>query len=365
MNTPEHNVDKTAEHEGLIKTPKQLIITVILAFIVPIAVILLLIRLVTASAPLGAGSDAHSQEAVAKRIQPVAGFALVSADAAGEERTGEQVYSMTCAACHGTGVAGAPKLGDEAAWSAIIAKGFDAMVKNAINGINAMPPRGGNPNLTDLEVARAVAYLANEAGGNFPEPEGGAAEGEAAAESGGQASAQAAAGAEAPTQQEAAAQAEAAQTAVEATTGAPAEESQGADGQAQQAQAAEGQAQQAQAGQAQQGAADAQQSNAEAQTEAVQQVADAQETAAAADDIDLAAGEKLYNTACFACHNVGVAGAPKLGDKAVWQPLVEKGMDELIQSAIKGKGAMPPRGGSTASDQEVTAAVHYMVNASQ
>ena len=356
MNTPEHNVDKTAEHEGLIKTPKQLIITIILAFIVPIAVILLLIRLVTASAPLGAGSDAHSQEAVAKRIQPVAGFALVSADAAGEERTGEQVYAATCSACHGTGVAGAHKLGDEAAWGPVMAKGFDAMVKNAINGINAMPPRGGNPNLSDLEVARAVAYLANESGGNFPEPEGGAAEGDAA--SGGEAPAQAAegAGATAPTQEAAAAQAEAAQTAAEATTGAPAE--QAADGQAQQAQGSQGEGQAA----AQDGA---QQNNAGAQSEAVQQVAAAQETAAAADDIDLAAGEKLYKSVCFACHNVGVAGAPKFGDKAVWQPLVEKGMDELIQSSIKGKGAMPPRGGSTASDQEVIAAVHYMVNAAQ
>src|SRR5690606_30663502 len=119
-------------------------------------------------------------------IQPVAGFALVSADAGGEERTGEQVYAATCAACHGTGVAGAHKLGDEAAWGPVMAKGFDAMVQNAINGINAMPPRGGNPNLSDLEVARAVAYLANESGGNFPEPEGDAAEG-TAAESGGQA----------------------------------------------------------------------------------------------------------------------------------------------------------------------------------
>src|SRR5690554_233114 len=98
MNTPEQNVEKTAEHEGFIKTPKQLITIIILAFVVPIVVISLLIRLVIASSPLGVGSDAQSQEAVAKRIQPVAGFALVSAEASSEERTGEQVYAATCSA---------------------------------------------------------------------------------------------------------------------------------------------------------------------------------------------------------------------------------------------------------------------------
>src|SRR5690606_38256263 len=136
--------------------------------------------------------------AVAKRIQPVAGFALVGAEGASEERTGEQVYASTCSACHTAGVAGAPKLGDSAAWKPLIAKGYEELLKNAINGINAMPPRGGNPNLTDLEVARAVVHITNQSGGDFPEPsaEGGdAAAGEAAPE--GQAAAAADAGAQA------------------------------------------------------------------------------------------------------------------------------------------------------------------------
>ena len=85
MNTPEQHVEQTAEHEGLIKTPKQLIVTILLAFIIPIAVILLLIRLVTASVPLGVGSDAHSQEAVASRIQPVAKFELAKAEAPAQD----------------------------------------------------------------------------------------------------------------------------------------------------------------------------------------------------------------------------------------------------------------------------------------
>lgn len=304
MNTPEQNVEQTAEHEGFIKTPKQLITLIVLAFVVPIVVISLLIRLVIASSPLGVGTDAQSQEAVAKRIQPVAGFALVAADAAGQERTGEQIYSATCSACHTAGVAGAPKLGDTAAWGPLIAKGFEDLVKNAINGLNAMPPRGGNPNLGDVEVARAVAYMANQGGANFTEPSAEGGEGEAA-------SSEPAAQAEQPA---AAPQAAAAPAAEAAPAAAPAAEAPKA------------------------------------------------EAAAPAANVDLAAGEKLYKSACLACHTTGVAGAPKLGDKAAWEPLIAQGMDEMIRIAIEGKGAMPPRGASTASDEQIAAAVHYMVS---
>lgn len=343
MNTPEQNVEKTAEHEGFIKTPKQLITIIILAFVVPIVVISLLIRLVIASTPLGVGSDAQSQEAVAKRIQPVAGFALVTAEASSEERTGEQVYAATCSACHTAGVAGAPKLGDAAAWGPLIEKGFDTLLTNAINGINAMPPRGGNPNLSDLEVARAVAHLANGSGADFPEPE--AAEGgEGAAASGDeQATSEETAAQEAAVADAAAASAEG-QAASEA---APGQEGQAAADAAQQAADAAEQSAAADPGaeNAQQGEAAAEQSD--------------------AGNVDLAAGEKLYKTSCFACHDAGVAGAPKFGDKAVWAPLIAEGMDKMVKIAIEGKGVMPPRGGTTASDEELSAAVHYMVNAAQ
>lgn len=74
-------------------------------------------------------------------------------------------------------------------------------------------------------------------------------------------------------------------------------------------------------------------------------------------------GEALYKQACLACHGAGVAGAPKFGDKAAWEPRIKTGLDALKASAIKGKNAMPPKGGSTASDADVQAAVEYMVNA--
>ena len=77
------------------------------------------------------------------------------------------------------------------------------------------------------------------------------------------------------------------------------------------------------------------------------------------------AGEALYKQACVACHAQGVAGSPKFGDKAAWEPRIKTGLDMLTASVIKGKGAMPPRGGSAGSDGEIRAAVEFMVNAAK
>src|SRR5690606_18388882 len=158
-NTEEHVEETIEEHEGLIKTPKQLIVTVVLAFIVPVLIIGLLILLVTSSSLMGSGSDAQTPEAIASRIKPVAQFALVDANAPKVFQTGQQVFDTTCTACHTAGVAGAHKIGDTAAWAPFIKKGYEELVKNAIHGINAMPPKGGNPALSDFEVARAVVYM--------------------------------------------------------------------------------------------------------------------------------------------------------------------------------------------------------------
>lgn len=73
-------------------------------------------------------------------------------------------------------------------------------------------------------------------------------------------------------------------------------------------------------------------------------------------------GEEIYNTVCTACHTAGVAGAPKFGDKAAWDPRFALGLDALVASATKGKGAMPPKGGmASLSDAELRAAIVYML----
>src|SRR5690606_30716431 len=130
MNNTEDHVEATIEgHEGLIKTPKQLIVTVVLAFIVPVIIIFLLIRLVISGAVPAAGSDAQTPEAIASRLKPVAGFALVDANAPKVQKTGQQVYESTCSSCHTAGVAGAPKLGDKAAWGPLIQEGYERMLE--------------------------------------------------------------------------------------------------------------------------------------------------------------------------------------------------------------------------------------------
>ncbi len=80
---------------------------------------------------------------------------------------------------------------------------------------------------------------------------------------------------------------------------------------------------------------------------------------------DSGAGEALYKQACMACHAAGVAGSPKFGDKAAWAPRIQTGIEAMTASVIKGKGAMPPKGGSAASDADIHSAVVYMVNAAK
>lgn len=88
-------------------------------------------------------------------------------------------------------------------------------------------------------------------------------------------------------------------------------------------------------------------------------------TAAPATASKAGVGEALYKQACIACHASGVVGAPKFGDKAAWAPRIQTGLDMLTASAIKGKNSMPPKGGSSASDADIRAAVEYMVSAAK
>jgi len=88
-----------------------------------------------------------------------------------------------------------------------------------------------------------------------------------------------------------------------------------------------------------------------------------QTAAAASGSIDIAAGEQIYQTACFACHMTGVAEAPKLDDPAAWEPRLAQGMAGLLQSSIKGKGAMPPKGGfAHLTEDELRNAIGFMLD---
>ena len=248
-------MDTHDQHESFIKTPQQLVVVILLAFIVPIVGILLLVQLVL-SRP-GADPAAMTPEAVAARIQPVGRVEFGAPPAAPGARSGEEIVKTTCAACHQAGVANAPKLGDSKQWAAPIKTGLNAMVQTVIKGKGAMPPKAGDASLTEDEIRRAVVHMANQSGGSFKAP-------------------------------------------AAATTGKP---------------------------------------------------------AAAAD------GKTVYDKVCVACHQVSVAGSPRLGDKAAWAPRIKTGTDAMMQSVIKGKGAMPPKAGNPAlSDAEIRAAVEFMVS---
>ena len=86
------------------------------------------------------------------------------------ERTGQQVVESLCISCHGSGAGGAPKIGDEKAWADRAAKGLTGLGKSALAGIRQMPAHGGNPQLTDTEIERAITYMVNRSGGNWTEP---------------------------------------------------------------------------------------------------------------------------------------------------------------------------------------------------
>jgi cytochrome c5 len=171
------------EHSSPIKTPAQLVVVVVLAFAVPITLIVMLVNLVTSGADLSASNPGLTAEAIAKRLKPVgevvidptqappaaappvaaaavpAPGAKAAPTAKADAGRGKSVYDATCNVCHAAGVAGAPKTGDKAQWAPRMKAGMSALYASSIKGKNAMPPKGGNLALTDADVNAAVDYM--------------------------------------------------------------------------------------------------------------------------------------------------------------------------------------------------------------
>ena len=168
-------------------------------------------------------------------------------------RSGQQVVESVCIKCHGTGANGAPKIGDQANWSKRATQGLTSLTQHALDGIRRMPAHGGNPNLTDLEISRAVTYMVNRSGGHWIEP-------------------------------------------VSVASAGPER-----------------------------------------------------------------SGEQVVKGQCVKCHEAGLNGAPKVGDRQAWLPRMKNGVDYLVRSAVHGHGGMPPRGGEAdLTDSELKSAILYM-----
>ena len=167
-------------HTGPIKNPKQLLLAVFFSFIAPILIIAGLVSyVVSGTQPSGAehgeglslygvSKEVRDRE-VADRLKKVGSIEI--RDANRPLATGEAVFKAQCVACHGSpGIPGAPHYSDAAAWAPRIGQGFATLLEHALKGKGAMPPQGGG-DFEDLEIGRAVVYMANAGGANFPVPD--------------------------------------------------------------------------------------------------------------------------------------------------------------------------------------------------
>jgi cytochrome c5 len=179
--------------------------------------------------------------------------AIAGAHAEGSDLPGKEVVASTCSKCHGTGLNGAPRIGDDKAWAKRAAQGLESLTTHALQGIRKMPPHGANFALSDIEIQRAITYMVNQSGGHWTEPI--------------------------------------------SKSSLPAERS----------------------------------------------------------------GEDVVKAQCHKCHEAGIGGAPRIGDRSAWVPRLAHGLDALVRSAINGHGGMPARGGmSNLTDSELRNAIVFM-----
>ncbi len=228
---------------------------------------------------------------IEKKLKPIAAVHTASNPPAEKAAPAQQaetdpatIYQSVCAACHETGAAGAPKPGSED-WKKRVAKGKDVLYQHAINGFNAMPPKGGRPDLSDEVIMKVVDFMIAKGNGDAPAPAG--------------------------------------QNTDKAAADTPAE----------------------------------------SQPAEPATAATATATPVSGNDADhLKHGKEIFQQVCFACHGTGAAGAPKL-EKAAWKDRLAKGKEALYNSALHGIGVMPPKGGRMdLSDEDIKAAVDYMLS---
>jgi cytochrome c5 len=310
--------------------------------------------------------------------------------------SGQQTYSQVCSSCHASGAMGAPKFGSKADWAPRIKQGKQTLYQNAITGIGAMPPKGGQPSLSDADVKAAVDYMVAEVSGGSG--------GQQQATKGGGTS-KSGSSKKAPAQPDPKVGRLKADTCmgchgipgymmvyptypvpklggqhpeyiVSALQQYKTGERKNSTMQAQ-ALALSNKDMQDIAAYFSSLAPEAPEfgggggGQQQATTGGGNKVAEASPKAQMGPGIKVAAArgaspenESTYQAMCSTCHSSGALGAPKITDKAAWQPRIAQGPKVLYSSALNGIGAMPAKGGHPQlSDEQVKAAVDYMVGA--
>lgn len=355
---------------------------------------------IQANSTQGLDAEEHAammSEVVGERIARVGAVHAGKIDTAPKVMTGEEVVSSTCLQCHQMGILGAPKIGNKDDWAPRAEAGYMSMLKAALEGKGSMPARGGDPSLSDDNIKKGITFMLAESGIDMEEPVGEVTDPIDDAET-----------ATDPLVRGDAIYASACVACHDTgVAGAPmlthaaawdAREANGIDALVESVMNGKG-AMPPKGGRPDLNMIDvkhaveymlhrvkeeakkpstASAAPAVAPVEASQAVIGDLGTTGAADvaatttapaavatpQLDLAQGQEVYKAACLSCHSVGIAGAPRLDDKAAWDGRLALGLEGLAASAIQGKGAMPPKGGRMdLTNEAITAAVGYMMDA--
>lgn len=271
------------------------------------------------------------------------------APAKGAERSGKEVVETVCAKCHAKGEQGAPRIGDKQAWLTRAELGLGGLTQHAVTGVRKMPAHGGSPKLTDLEIGRAITYMVNQSGGRWTEP---ASTKELAIVRTGQQ----------------VVEAQCVKCHQAGAAGAP----RIGDRDAWVPRLKQGIERLVRLAIAGHNGMPPRGEKADLTDDEVRNAILYMYNPKAAARLEpwstkevpgMLTGQQVVQAQCYKCHQDGLHGAPRIGDRDAWVARLKEGVDHAVRNAIRGHGGMPPRGDrADLTDVEIRNAILYMYN---
>lgn len=293
--------------------------------------------------------DAMTMRNAAAALLVVAWTAIPVAYAQMPARSGKEVVETACAKCHATGERGAPKIGDKVAWLTRAELGLGGLTQHAVTGVRKMPSHGGSPNLTDLEIGRAITYMVNQSGGRWTEP---ASTKELAIVRTGQQ----------------VVQAQCVKCHQAGAAGAP----RIGDRDAWLPRLKQGIEKLVRLAIAGHNGMPPRGEKADLTDDEVRnailymynpKAAARLEPWSAREVPGSLTGQQVVQAQCVKCHQDGLHGAPRIGDRDAWVARLKEGVEHAVRNAIRGHGGMPPRGDrADLTDAEIRSAILFMYN---